>query len=117
MEYPGSGINNVAPEAFSKSHDRFHPGLRHIEIAQRTAYHCGQNRIALNAGWDEELLKLELEALQMDDFDLELLGFDPAEIDDLLFGYRGIREAVLRSFLTMHGPSVKRFSRQPKILK
>ena len=60
--------------------------LAHLNETQRKALIIADNRIALNAGWDEELLKLELEALQMDDFDLELLGFDPAEIDDLLFG-------------------------------
>ena len=60
--------------------------LAHLSETQRKALIIADNRIALNASWDEELLKLELEALQMDDFDLELLGFDPAEIDDLLFG-------------------------------
>ena len=60
--------------------------LAHLSETQRKALIIADNRIALNAGWDEELLKLELEALQMDDFDLEVLGFDPAETDDLLFG-------------------------------
>lgn len=60
--------------------------LAHLSETQRKALIIADNRIALNAGWDEDLLKLELEALQMDDFDLEVLGFDPAEIDDLLFG-------------------------------
>ncbi|MCC3862630.1 site-specific DNA-methyltransferase, partial [Emcibacteraceae bacterium Y4] len=42
------------------------------------------NRIAENAGWDEEMLRLELAELSEDDFDLDLLGFDGSEIDDLL---------------------------------
>ena len=44
------------------------------------------NRIAENAGWDEALLHLELEALQADDFDLSLTGFDPDDLADLLAG-------------------------------
>ncbi len=60
--------------------------LAHLSETQRKALIIADNRIALNAGWDEDLLKLELEALQLDDFDLDILGFDPAEIDDLLFG-------------------------------
>ena len=59
--------------------------LAHLSETQRKALIIADNRIALNAGWDEDLLKLELEALQLDDFDLDILGFDPAEIDDLLF--------------------------------
>lgn len=60
--------------------------LSHLTEAQRKALVIADNRIALNAGWDDELLKIELETLQSLEFDLDLLGFDPAEIDDLLFG-------------------------------
>ena len=60
--------------------------LRHLNETQRRALIIADNRIALNAGWDEELLKLELEALQLEDFNLDLLGFDDTEIDDLLLG-------------------------------
>lgn len=59
--------------------------LAHLNEAQRRALVLADNRIALNAGWDDELLKLELEALRMEEFDLDILGFDPSEIDDLLF--------------------------------
>ncbi|MCA9396577.1 MAG: ParB N-terminal domain-containing protein, partial [Candidatus Omnitrophica bacterium] len=59
--------------------------ISHLSEAQRKALVIADNRIALNAGWDEELLKLELETLDDLDFDLDLLGFDPSEIDDLLF--------------------------------
>lgn len=59
--------------------------LSHLSEAQRKALVIADNRIALNAGWDEELLRLELEALGDLDFDLDVLGFNPAEIDDLLF--------------------------------
>jgi DNA modification methylase len=55
--------------------------------AKRRAYVIADNKLALNAGWDEELLALELSALRLDDFDLELTGFDPGEIDQLLDGF------------------------------
>ena len=42
------------------------------------------NRLALNAGWDDELLRLELAALSEDAFDLNLLGFDEGELANLL---------------------------------
>jgi DNA modification methylase len=55
--------------------------------AKRRAYVIADNKLALNAGWDEELLALELSALRLDDFDLELTGFDQGEIDQLLDGF------------------------------
>lgn len=60
--------------------------LAHLTEAQRKALIIADNRIALNAGWDDELLKLEMESLKAEDFDLDILGFDPTEIDNLLFG-------------------------------
>ncbi|MCK6417937.1 MAG: site-specific DNA-methyltransferase [Alphaproteobacteria bacterium] len=59
--------------------------IGHLSETQRKALIIADNRIALNAGWDEELLKLELETLKLEDFDLDLLGFDEAELDDILF--------------------------------
>ena len=59
--------------------------LKHLTPTQRRALIIADNRIAENAGWDEELLKIELEALQLENFELDILGFDPAEIDALLF--------------------------------
>ena len=58
--------------------------LRDLTPAQRKALVLADNKLALNAGWDEELLRLELEDLQAFDFDLELTGFDSIEIDALL---------------------------------
>lgn len=52
--------------------------------AQKKAYIIADNKLALNAGWDEDMLKLELEDLQGMDFDVELLGFDADELDALL---------------------------------
>lgn len=52
--------------------------------AQKKAYVIADNKLALNAGWDEELLAVELGELRDMDFDLDLTGFDTAELDDLL---------------------------------
>lgn len=51
---------------------------------QKKAYVIADNKMALNAGWDDEKLKLELENLKELDFDLELTGFDSDELDQLL---------------------------------
>ena len=58
--------------------------LSHLSELQRRALVLTDNKLAENAGWDEDLLRLELEALQAQDFDLELTGFDFDEIDRLL---------------------------------
>ena len=58
--------------------------LSHLTAIQKKAYILADNRIAANAGWDEELLKLELVELDEADFNLELMGFDAEEIERLL---------------------------------
>jgi DNA modification methylase len=58
--------------------------LDHLSEAQRRALVIADNRLALNAGWDEEMLRVELDALREDDFNLELLGFADEEIEALL---------------------------------
>jgi DNA modification methylase len=58
--------------------------LDHLTEAQRRALVIADNRLALNAGWDEEMLRVEIEALREDDFNLELLGFADDEIEALL---------------------------------
>ena len=50
--------------------------LDNLTEAQKKAYIIADNKIALNAGWDEELLKIELQSLQEMDFDYSDLGFD-----------------------------------------
>ena len=55
----------------------------HLSEAQKKAYILADNRMALDAGWDEELLRVEIEALQGMDFDPLLTGFDEAELADL----------------------------------
>lgn len=58
--------------------------LKGLTEAQRRAYVLADNRIALNAGWDENMLAAELADLEDEDFDLQLLGFSPEELDRLL---------------------------------
>ena len=55
----------------------------YLTEAQKKAYILADNRMAMDAGWDEELLKIELEALQVEDFDLGLTGFDEKELASL----------------------------------
>ena len=51
--------------------------------AQKKAYILADNRMAMDAGWDEELLRIEIEALQGMDFNVSLTGFDDKELSDL----------------------------------
>lgn len=55
----------------------------HLTEAQKKAYIIADNRMALDAGWDEELLKVEIEALQAEAFDISLTGFGDDELSDL----------------------------------
>ncbi len=60
--------------------------LGHLSEAQRRAYIVADNKIAQNAGWDEELLRKELEGLKELGADLGVLGFDPMELADITLG-------------------------------
>ncbi len=55
----------------------------YLTDAQKKAYILADNRMAMDAGWDEELLRVEIEALQAESFDVGLTGFDESEIADL----------------------------------
>ena len=63
----------------------------HLSEAQKKAYVIADNKLALNAEWDFDLLKIEIESLQEDDFKLDLLGFDIAELNEIL-GFDDIAE-------------------------
>ena len=52
----------------------------HLSEAQRRAYIIADNRLALDAGWDDEMLRVELRDLEATGFDLALTGFDLSEI-------------------------------------
>jgi site-specific DNA-methyltransferase (adenine-specific) len=58
--------------------------LKDLTETQRKAYIIADNRLALNAGWDNEMLTIELNDLLADNFALDILGFDPKELNALL---------------------------------
>jgi DNA modification methylase len=58
--------------------------LKDLTETQRKAYIIADNRLALNAGWDNEMLTIELNELLADNFALDILGFDPKELAALL---------------------------------
>ena len=66
--------------------------VEHLTDAQKKAYILADNRLALSAGWDEELLALEFGELKDLGFDLELTGFDPAEIEKLFGKQEDVQE-------------------------
>ena len=55
----------------------------YLTAAQKKAYILADNRFAMDAGWDEEMLRVEIESLQGEDFDISLTGFDEKELADL----------------------------------
>src|SRR5271169_5762456 len=58
--------------------------LDHLSEAQKRAYIIADNKLAENAGWNDEMLSLELAALQAEDFDISLIGFEDEELARLL---------------------------------
>jgi len=68
--------------------------LDHLTEAQRRALVLADNRLALDAGWDEEMLRVELASLQEDGFDLDIVGFTDEELEDLLRDPEETRDGV-----------------------
>ncbi|MFV0503740.1 MAG: site-specific DNA-methyltransferase [Lachnospirales bacterium] len=64
----------------------------HLTEAQKKAYIIADNRLAEDAGWDKDLLSVELESLKELDFDIDLLGFDAAELNTLLNSADDVKE-------------------------
>lgn len=62
--------------------------VTHLSPGEKRAYISADNRLAEKAGWDKEILAIELQALIEIDFEVELSGFDLAEIDKILDGDR-----------------------------
>jgi len=54
--------------------------LGHLTEAQKRAYVIADNKLALNAGWDEDALSAEIARLEEDGFDIDLTGFDSEEL-------------------------------------
>ncbi len=55
-----------------------------FRTAQKKAYIIADNKLALNAGWDDELLAIELHELNAADFDMALIGFDASELSSAM---------------------------------
>src|SRR5215207_9855288 len=62
--------------------------IEHMSTAEKRAYVLADNKLALNAGWDEEILAEELQALGDIDFDIAITGFSIPEIDGLIEGLK-----------------------------
>ena len=60
--------------------------LDHLTAPQRRALVLADNQLALNAGWNAEMLRVELEDIKTDGFNLELIGFTAEELDTILAG-------------------------------
>jgi len=65
--------------------------LSHLDAAQRRAYVLADNKLALNAGWDREMLAIELQALAGQEFDVEATGFSLDEVKVVVEGARASR--------------------------
>lgn len=63
-----------------------------LSEAQRKAYVIADNKLALNSGWDNDALRIEIEQLQMLDFNIDLLGFDVYELEDVFDTENKIKE-------------------------
>jgi ParB-like chromosome segregation protein Spo0J len=61
--------------------------LAHLTEAQKRAYVIADNKIALNSGWDEQLLELEIQDLREAGFNIDLLAFDPSELKSASVDY------------------------------
>lgn len=68
--------------------------LDHLTPTQRRALVIADNRIAENAGWDDAMLRIELEALQLEGFDLDITGFDVDDLAELIAGDEPDEDAV-----------------------
>ncbi|WMJ90679.1 site-specific DNA-methyltransferase [Anaerocolumna sp. MB42-C2] len=64
----------------------------HLTEAQKKAYIIADNRLAEDAGWDKDLLSVELESLKELEFDIDLLGFDAAELNTILNTAEDVQE-------------------------
>lgn len=64
----------------------------HLTETQKRAYIIADNKLSLNAGWDNELLAVELSELEGVDFNLDLLGFDEAELSSIFDADKDVSE-------------------------
>lgn len=85
--------------------------LSHLSDDERRAYVIADNMLAQNAGWDQDILAIELQALVDLDFDVEVTGFSLAEIDIVLDSSNDTPDASARDALPIGraGPAVTKF--------
>lgn len=81
----------------------------YLTEAQKKAYIIADNKLALNAGWDNELLTIELSELQGLDFDLDLLGFDDKELSKLFDDGKDIQEDDFDVDEELKKPTITKF--------
>ena len=82
--------------------------VEHLTDAQKRAYILADNRLAMNAGWDNDMLSVELADLQGADFDISLLGFDDAELNKLLGNVDDVQEDEFDVDAEMQNPAISR---------
>ena len=63
--------------------------ISHMSETQQRAYVIADNKLALNSGWDDDVLREEIMALEAEGFDLELVGFSDQELEDLELHFEG----------------------------
>ena len=68
--------------------------LGHLTEAQRRALVLADNKLALNAGWDEEMLRVEMQDLDVAGFNLDLIGFSAEELETILADSEGTNEGL-----------------------
>ncbi|AIF81429.1 DNA methylase n-4/n-6 domain-containing protein [endosymbiont of Acanthamoeba sp. UWC8] len=84
--------------------------LKHLNETQHKALVIADNKIAENAAWNEELLKIELEQLSEDNFDINLLGFSDNELNSLLYDFKDIEDEITEE--TIPEPEEQAISKQ-----
>ncbi|MDL2310367.1 site-specific DNA-methyltransferase [Peptostreptococcaceae bacterium OttesenSCG-928-C18] len=82
--------------------------VEHMTEAQKRAYILADNRLAMNAGWDEEMLSVEIADLQGADFDIGLLGFDDAELNKLMSSDEDVKDDEFDVDSELEKPAVTR---------
>jgi len=86
--------------------------LGHLSETQRRALVIADNKLAMNAGWDEEILREEMQAVEAAGFDLDLVGFSDEEIRALMADAVGPEEVAAAESATDEVPE-RRWIRSP----
>ena len=80
----------------------------YLTEAQKKAYILADNRMAMDAGWDEELLRIEIESLQGADFDVSLTGFDEKELSRLFDDGNDVEDDDFNVSAELEKPAITR---------